>query len=59
MHSAESRREELRGGAFAWIPPLLLVVLILVLSWTGLFVVVSDLVDAASKAALTTEAVHE
>ena len=59
MHNAESRRDELRGGAFAWIGPFVLVVLILVLSWTGLFVVVSDLVDAASKSTLTTESVPE
>ena len=53
MHSVESRRDELKGEAFAWVVPLVLVVFILALSWTGLFVVVSDLIKAASNISLT------
>ena len=60
MHSVQSPRgESAKGGAFGLIGPLVLAVVVLVLSWTGLFVVISDLVDAASRSLLTTEAVQE
>ena len=58
MHNVESRRDELRGGGFAWVVPLVLVVLLLALSWTGLFVVVTDLIEAASRASAA-DTVHE
>ena len=58
MHSVESQRDELKEGAFAWVVPFVLVVLILALSWTGLFVVVSDLIKAASNVSVTDTA-HE
>jgi hypothetical protein len=41
------RNEAARPGAFAWLWPLLIVVLVLGLSWAGVFVVVNDLVHAA------------
>jgi hypothetical protein len=59
MHSLESRGDELRGGPFAWVLPFVFVVLFLAISWTGLFVVVSDLIEQASHINLTTDAVHE
>ena len=58
MHGVESRRADLRGGFFTWILPVVIAVCILALSWTGLFVVVSDLIDAASRLNAT-DSVHE
>lgn len=59
MQTVESRANELRGGRFAWVIPLLLVVFILALMWAGLFVVVSDLVGVASSATFASDASHE
>jgi len=58
MHNVQSRRDEPRGGAFEWVVPFVFVVFVLALSWTGMFVVVSDLVEAASKISVT-DTVHE
>lgn len=60
MHNlVKSRRVEFRGEGFGWVVPLVLVVLLLALSWAGLFVVVSDMIDAASRVTISANAVHE
>ena len=59
MHSVESRSDEVRGGAFEWLVPFLLGVVVLGLSWTGLFVVINDFVKAASSFSISANAVHE
>jgi len=60
MHNVvESRRVDYVGGGFAWVVPLVLVVLLLALSWAGLFVVMSDMIDAASRVTISANAVHE
>jgi hypothetical protein len=73
MHNVESRRDELesargpdggppsgpQGGAFPWVLPLIFVVFVLALSWTGVFIVVNDFVEAASHTGLTMDTLHE
>ena len=59
MSTVETNRSEYAAGSFAWLMPLILAVAILTLSWTGLFVVVSDLIQAASSITMTTDAVPE
>lgn len=59
MHNVESRRDQPGGGPFAWVLPFVFVVFVLAISWTGVFVVVSDLIEAAAKTSLTTDTVHE
>jgi hypothetical protein len=53
MYNVESQRGELKGGAFSWVVPLVFVVFMLALSWTGVFVVVSDLIETASHSLAT------
>jgi hypothetical protein len=46
-NSRFNRNEAASFGVFAWLWPLLLVVLVLGMSWAGVFVVMNDLVHAA------------
>ena len=49
MNDTDVRGNESRSaaGAFAWLLPVALVVLVLGLSWTTVFVIMNDLVHAA------------
>lgn len=58
MHNIEISEDEPRGRSFAWLVPFLFVVVALVLSWTGMFIVISDLIKAAATASMT-GTVHE
>lgn len=58
MHSLNADRQEFKSGAFTWVAPLALIVFVLALSWTGLFVVITDLVDAAARISIN-DTLHE
>lgn len=46
---------------FAWLPTAVFVVFVLALSWTGVYIVVSDLIAAAASSTIssTVDPVHE